>query len=129
MTILDTRIEFGQNDIENVLARMSDAQIDKLPFGAIELDADGVVLRYNATESGITGRSKETVLGRNFFREIAPCCNTSIFKGAFDHGVRSGRLDTIFTYTFDYRMKPVRVKIHMRNAMGTKTYWIFVKRL
>ena len=54
MIIFDTRIEFGQDHIENVLARLSDAQIDSLPFGAIELDGDGKILRYNATESGIT---------------------------------------------------------------------------
>ena len=126
---LDTRIEFGRNDIENVLARLSDAEIDRLPFGAIELDADGKILRYNTTESGITGRSKESVLGRNFFREIAPCCNTPIFQGVFEQGVRTGRLDTIFSYVFDYKMNPTRVKIHMRKAMATETYWVFVKRL
>ena len=129
MPILDTRIEFGQHDIENVLARLSDVQIDNLAFGAIQLDAKGVILQYNTTESNITGRSKDFVLGKNFFDEVAPCCNTSIFRGTFDTGVQSGHLDTIFNYIFDYKMNPTRVKIHMWKAMATKTYWIFVKRL
>ena len=127
--LLDTRIEFGHHDIENTLAQLSEAQIDRLPFGAIELDAKGKVLGYNATESKITGRAKEEVIGKMFFNDIAPCCNTSSFRGVFDEGVKTGRLDTIFTYTFDYKMNPTRVKIHMRKAMATKTYWIFVKRM
>ena len=111
------------------MAQLSEEQIDRLPFGAIELDGKGKVLTYNATESTITGRAKEAVIGKMFFDDIAPCCDTSTFRGVFDEGVRTGRLDTIFTYTFDYRMNPARVKIHMRKAMATKTYWIFVKRI
>ena len=127
--LLDTRIEFGQHDIENTLARLSEAQIDNLPFGAIQLDAAGEVISYNTTESQITGRTKASVIGKKFFDEIAPCCDTPTFRGVFDEGVSAGRLDTIFTYIFDYKMKPTRVKIHMRSAMATNTYWIFVKRI
>ena len=69
------------------------------------------------------------MVGRHFFNEIAPCCNTPIFRGVFDDGVRKAQLDTIFTYVFDYRMNPTKVKIHMRKAMATDTYWVFVKRI
>ena len=69
------------------------------------------------------------VIGRNFFNEIAPCCNKPAFRGVFDAGVQSGYLNAIFDYTFDYVMKPTRVKIHMKKALIGDTYWIFVKRL
>ena len=126
---LDTRIEFGQSHIDNVLSRMSAEEIDALPFGAIQLDSSGVVLSYNAAESRMTGRKPMDVVGRHFFNEIAPCCNTPIFRGSFDDGVKVQRLDTIFTYTLDYRMHPTKVKVHMRKAMATDAYWVFVKRL
>ncbi|WP_158746924.1 photoactive yellow protein [Acidisphaera sp. L21] len=127
--ILDTRIEFGRNDIDNVLAKMTPNEIDRLPFGAVQLDSAGVVLAYNRTESSLTGREPADVIGRHFFDEIAPCCNTSVFRGTFDAGVEANHLDTIFTYVFDYKMRPTKVKIHMRSALGTPTYWVFVKRL
>ena len=127
--MLDTRLEFGQSNLENILSRMSPEEIDRLPFGAIQLDASGVVLSYNAAESRITGRASADVIGRHFFNEIAPCCNTPIFRGVFDDGVRKAQLDTIFTYLFDYRMSPTKVKVHMRKAMATDTYWVFVKRI
>ena len=122
-------VEFGQSHIDNVLAAMSPEEIDALPFGAIQLDPSGVVLTYNAAESQITGRRPEDVIGRHFFNEIAPCCDTPTFRGTFVAGVRKRHLDTIFTYVFDYRMTPTTVKVHMRKAMATDTYWVFVKRL
>ena len=68
-------------------------------------------------------------MGKNFFADVAPCCNTPVFKGAFDEGVRTGLLDTIFSYVFDHRMNPVKVRVHMRKAMATETFWVFVKRI
>lgn len=122
-------IEFGQDSVENALAWLSPQEIDSLAFGAIELDRTGRVLRYNVTESKLTGRRPEDVIGRNFFQEIAPCCNKPAFRGVFEAGVASGSLNAIFDYTFDYRMNPTRVKVHMKKAMVGDTYWVFVKRL
>lgn len=124
-----TRVEFGQTDLDNVLASMSAREIDELAFGAIQLNAEGKVLAYNQMESNITGRRKDAVIGRNFFSEVAPCCNKPAFRGVFDAGVKSGNLNAIFDYTFDYVMKPIRVKIHMKKAVADDTYWVFVKRL
>ena len=120
-----TRIEFASDDIENDLALMTPQAIDGLAFGAIQLSATGTILAYNATESSITGRSKEAVIGRNFFGEVAPCCNKPGFRGVFDEGVRSGALNAIFDYTFDYKMNPTRVKVHMKKAVADGTYWVF----
>lgn len=122
-------VGFGRTDIDNVLARLTAQEIDQLAFGAVQLDAKGTVLQYNAAEASITGRKREDVIGRNFFREVAPCTDSPAFKGAFDAGVRSGDLNTMFEYVFDYRMAPTKVKIHMKKALVGDSYWIFVKRL
>jgi photoactive yellow protein len=122
-------VTFGRDDVANELARMSTRELDQLTFGAIQLDAKGTVLAYNATEAGITGRAAKDVIGKNFFRDVAPCTDTPQFRGAFDDGVRAGSLSTMFEYVFDYKMTPTRVKIHMKKAIVGDTYWIFVKRL
>ena len=122
-------VGFGKDDIHNVLAKLSPQEIDQLAFGAVQLDEKGTVLQYNAAESGITGRAKKDVLGKNFFRDVAHCTNTPKFKGVFDAGVREGKLNTMFEYVFDYNMAPTKVKIHMKSAISDGTYWIFVKRL
>jgi photoactive yellow protein len=122
-------IAFGRDDIDNSLSQLSGNQIDQLAFGAIQLDAQGTVLRYNEAEEQITGRKAKTVIGTNFFRDVAPCTNTARFKGVFDAGVRSNNLNTMFEYVFDYKMTPTKVKIHMKKAISDGTFWIFVKRL
>lgn len=122
-------VRFDKSDIENVLNGMSEAQIDDLAFGAIQLDASGKVLRYNAAESAITGRDPQDTIGKNFFTDVAPCTNTPSFRGEFTKGVQAGELETMFEYVFDYKMKPTRVKVHMRRAESSDTYWVFVKRV
>ena len=122
-------IEFGSSDIENQLSRMSTRQVDDLAFGAIKLDAKGVILQYNAMEGQITGRNPASMLGKNFFTEVAPCTNTPKFKGEFDKGVNNDSLNVVFEYTFDYNMKPTKVKVHMKKALVDASYWIFVKRV
>ena len=122
-------VAFGKSDVENVLAKMDDAQLNKLAFGAVELDASGRIVKYNAVEGAITGRDPKTMIGRNFFTEVAPCTNRPEFKGVFDAGVRGNNLNTLFEYVFDHQMKPTKVKIHMKRALTANTYWIFVKRV
>ena len=120
---------FGKADVENVLSKMNDAQLNKLAFGAIELDAAGKILKYNAVEGEITGRDPKAVIGKSFFTEVAPCTNRPEFKGVFDAGVRAKNLNTMFEYVFDHQMKPTKVKIHMKRAISGDTYWVFVKRI
>lgn len=122
-------VAFGKADVANVLAKMGDAQLDKLAFGAVELDGSGRILKYNAVEGAITGRDPKSVVGKNFFTEVAPCTNRPEFKGVFDAGVRSNDLNTLFEYVFDHQMKPTKVKIHMKRAISGNTFWIFVKRV
>ncbi len=122
-------VAFGKSDVENVLAKMDDAQLNKLAFGAIELDAAGRILKYNAVEGAITGRDPKAVVGKNFFTEVAPCTNRPEFKGVFDAGVRGNNLNTLFEYVFDHQMKPTKVRIHMKRAISSGSYWIFVKRV
>jgi photoactive yellow protein len=124
-----TIVEFGKDDIQNTLAKMSAAEINNLAFGAVQLDAKGVILQYNMAEGAITGRDPKAVIGKNFFTEVAPCTNTPAFKGAFDAGVKSGKLSVMIDYTFDYNMKPTKVKVQMKNAVIGDSFWVFVKRL
>ncbi|MCC5878577.1 MAG: photoactive yellow protein [Idiomarina sp.] len=122
-------VQFGSDDIENKLARMGDSQLDDVAFGAIKLDASGKILQYNAAEGDITGRDPGKVIGKDFFKEVAPCTNSPQFKGKFDQGVKSNDLNTMFEYTFDYEMKPTKVKVHMKKALTGDAFWVFVKRL
>ena len=123
------RVAFDQQDIENTLARLTADQIDGLAFGAIQLDSTGKVLSYSQAESRITGRAPKDVIGKNFFTDVAPCTRRPEFYGKFQEGVKAGALSAIFDYTFDYRMNPTKVRVHMKTAISGDSYWVLVKRL
>ncbi len=122
-------VGFNASDIDNVMTKMSGQDIDKLAYGAVELDRTGKIIKYNAAEGQITGRDPKAVLGRNFFTEVAPCTNTPRFKGEFDKGVAAGNLNTMFEYNFNHDMRPTTVKVHMKKSLIGDSYWVFVKRL
>ncbi len=122
-------VKFGADDIENTLSKLSSKDVDSLAFGAIELDKDGKILSYNSTEGAITGRKPEDVIGKNFFKEVAPCTNRPEFYGKFKAGIEADNLNTMFEYVFDYNMQPTKVKVHMKKALSGNSYYIFVKRL
>lgn len=123
------RVNFGSDDMGNKLSEMSDKDIDNLTFGAVNIDKNGKIISYNKAEGEITGRKPEEVIGKNFFTDVAPCTKTDEFYGKFQEGVKSGNLSTMFEYTFDYQMKPTKVKVHMKKSLSDDSYWIFVKRV
>jgi len=124
-----TSVKFGADDIENTLSKLSEGDIDSLAFGAVEIDAEGKIIQYNAAEGDITGRDPKAVIGKNFFNEVAPCTKSPEFYGRFKEGVSSGQLNVMFEYTFDYNMQPTKVKVHMKKAVSGDTFWLFIKRV
>jgi photoactive yellow protein len=122
-------VAFGSKDIESSLASMNEKQLDDLAFGAVQLDPTGAILAYNVAEGSITGRDPKSVIGKNFFTEVAPCTNSKGFRDVFDNGVKAGRLNALLEWTFDNKMAATKVQVHMKKAAVGEKYWIFVKRL
>jgi len=129
MTAAMQVVKFADKDLDNVMTKMGGEQLDKLAFGAVQIDRDGKILQYNNAEGAITGRDPKAVIGKNFFNEVAPCTKSPAFYGKFIEGTRTGTLNTQFEYLFNYNMKPTQVKVHMKKAVVGDTYWIFIKRI
>lgn len=81
--------EMGMVPVDD-LRELSADEVDRLPMGFIGLDAGGHVLRFNAYEARQSGLKPEAVLGRHFFREIAPCASVQDFEGRYERMVREG---------------------------------------
>ena len=84
---------------------------------------------YNAAESRFSGRSVEAVVGRDFFRDVAPCTDLPAFRGRFLEGVRRGALDEGFVFTFGFEPAPVRVEVWLRSAREPDRYWVMIRSL
>ena len=85
----DGCVRAGVSAVESILSEVEE-QLDQLPFGVIELNAEGVILAYNRTEESLAGRSRSEVLNRNFFTEVAPCTNVKEFAGRYGEMVAHG---------------------------------------
>lgn len=121
-------IKFGADDLENRLAT-DPSRAELLPFGAIMVDQQGKVLRFNRVESGISGRTTADVVGKNFFNDVAPCAKGQIFYNHFFKAVADGQVNTMFDYQFDYKMEATKVRIHMKSTDANHGIWIFIKRV
>jgi photoactive yellow protein len=108
---------------------MSEAALDELPHGAIQLDTEGRILKYNAYESQLANLDKAKVIGRNFFKEVAPCTDVKEFYGRFKDGVEAKSLHAKFRYHFAFKKTPRDMIVSLFYSDVTNTVWVFVKPL
>ena len=74
---------------------------ERLPFGLLELDAAGVVIRYSPAAERDPEVPAKDVLGRNFFTEIAPVPQLGELRGRLlsfmERGGSVEKLSTVFS--------------------------------
>lgn len=110
------------------VSKLSEKELDTLPYGLVVLDADGRVVHYNDTESRLAGLPQERVIGRDFFGEIAPCTRIKAFEGRFrelvadPQRVRTQTFDFVFRFPHSDQhvsitMVPARRRGHFNVAM------------
>ena len=104
---------------------LTSEELDALPYGMIQLDASGTVLRYSTAETRISGLTAAECVGRNFFSQIAPCTHVAEFYGRFVDGVRAEQLDAVFSFRFAF-VPPRDVRIHMFYSRATRAVWVKV---
>lgn len=75
-------VQFGSDDIENTLSKMSDDKLNDIAFGAIQLDASGKIIQYNAAEGDITGRDPGAVVGKTSLTKWRHVPTALSLKGA-----------------------------------------------
>jgi photoactive yellow protein len=104
--------QFGQ-PVESIEA-LGDAAANRLPFGFIRLDSEGRIIAYNTEESALSGLSREKVLGRNFFRTVAPCTCVEEFEGALQKMMASGKPERAqIEFLFKFNAHAIMVNIVM----------------
>ena len=121
-------IPFGSQDLDNILAR-EPQRAEYLPFGAVMLDRNGKIVKYNRAEGLIANRTPDEMLGKDFFNEVAPCAKGKRFHGEFLSFHRTGQVNVMFDYKFAYKGANVGVKIHLKAQPDGQHCWMCVKRV
>ncbi|MCM2254640.1 MAG: PAS domain-containing protein [Vicinamibacteria bacterium] len=95
------------------LSRLTAAEIDALPFGFIGLDREGQIRKYNRYEADLARTDPTRVLGRNFFKEVAPCTQVQEFEGRF-RDFASGRIaEPTLAFDFEFRFRHGAQKVRI----------------
>ena len=121
----DAGIDFEAPDLAARVEKLSHAQIDHLPFGAVLLDVEGIVLFYSAAEQRLSGYPGRPV-GENFF-ELSKCFAKLDFHGQIVRAQEEGRVDLEFALAgdFDDPAREVRIRVQSSRQGGV---WLFMQR-
>jgi photoactive yellow protein len=112
------------------LSRIDVDSLDALPFGAIQLSGDGVIAAYNRGESALSGLAPKDVIGKHFFRDVAPCASVKEFAGKFAElraSATGGRAKLRFV--FKYARGAKLVEIAMIRDAGSDLTTLLVKAM
>ena len=94
----------------------------------VKLSTDGTAEDpYHEPRHWSPYRSK--VLGRHFFREIAPCTATPEFKGSFVEFTTGAAPRVGFPYVFDFKFGAQEVEVELARASDPHRFYVCINRL
>lgn len=117
--------------IEELLKRVDEllpSELDALPFGMIQLDPTGKILKFNKTEAELARLNRQRQLGKNFFEEVAPCTRVKEFYGRFLEGIAKKELYETFGFVFKFAHGHRNVAITLFYAQATQSVWVLVSQ-
>jgi photoactive yellow protein len=102
---------FDAFDLQKI-QRLHGEELDAAPFGVIVVDRSGTILEYNAYERSMAGLGTRTVIGLNFFTDVAPCTAIRDFQGRFGDFLSSNETSIEpFEFVFPFARGPQRVSV------------------
>ena len=120
-------LDFDTPRLAEPVERLRPEQVDALPFGAVRLDASGMVTFYNEAERRQSGYRKDAI-GRGFFTDMAPCLDTPVFRGRIERALANGRLDIAFDHIMDLPNGARDVEVHVRvQSIADGCCWVFMQ--
>ena len=82
-----------------------------LPFGLLELDAAGIVIRYSPAAEQNPPVLPQDILGRNFFTEVATCEQVGEVKSRFLAFMAFGDAVQKFSISCPVEEKNIKIQI------------------
>lgn len=83
----------------------------ELPYGLLELDASGLVVRYAPAFENSPGVKSADLLGHNFFTEVMPATEVTDCQARFRLFMAQGQATDKFSATFTSEQGPVKVQL------------------
>lgn len=122
----DRVVSFDTEHMFGILESLTAKAMDDFPFGVLGLNADCMVEVYNQYEERNSGLSRERVVGRHCFFDVAPCMNNYLVAERLNNEIP---LDTIIPYVLTFRMRPTKVRLRLLNRLNASRRWILISRV
>ncbi len=124
-TMQSKSVRFDDENLAEQIERLSQHELDSLPFGVILLDREGTVMFYSQTEARRSGYGRYPI-GENLF-EISPCMAQKDFRGRIQSAMDAGPVDLEFGWAGDFAdpNRDLRLRVVSSSNNGI---WIFVDR-
>ena len=118
-------IDFDAPDLAVRIERLSQHELDNLPFGVILLDREGTVLFYSATEARLSGYG-ENPLGQNLFK-ISSCMGSDDFRGRLTRAMEAGPVNLEMGWPSDFGDPTRELRIRVQSSRNGGV-WLFIER-
>lgn len=116
-------------DLLAQLEGMDDATLDSLDEGVIGFTELCLVDRYNRAETVNSGLSREEVMGRHLFEDVAPCMDNRLVAQRYADAATAGlALDLLLDFVFTYRMQPTPVRLRLLSSPTLRRRYLLVQR-
>jgi photoactive yellow protein len=131
---IDAAPAFVPEDVLANLESLHTDALDDLDFGVVRLSENGVVQFVNEAGLDLPGLkehdNKTTILGKNFFFELAPSTNNNLFFGRFKQGLNQGAMDARFPYTFiSPGQGPKVLVVHLHAKPDSDAQWLLFRAM
>ena len=96
--------------------------ITEVPLGLVELDEAGTIIYYRR-EGSAAAPSKQEIVGRNFYTDVAPVADATEFRGTLAAFRRSHAPSQGFNFTFregdgEMLTRVVLARVHEKSEAG-----------
>lgn len=119
-------IDFNAPDLAARIEQLSQDELDRLPFGVILLDRDGIVVFYSQTEGRLSGYGPGSPLGQNFY-EVSHCMGGDDFRGRIMRAMENGKVDLEIGWHGDFGDPNRDLRIRVQSSRGGGV-WLFIDR-
>ena len=123
---------FADPDTLSQLGALSSHELDALPYGVIRLSNEGRVEFVNEAGLQLPGLKeaddRTTLIGKNFFLDLAPSTKNNLFLGRFKQGLQKGAMDARFPYTFiSPGRAPKVLTVHLYRKPHQDVNWLLFR--
>lgn len=108
---------------------LSDRALQTLAEPVLKLDAEGRVVEASTAAIDLFGSDRAEVVGRDFFREVAPSALRPGFYGRFRDGVRQGRFQDRFSFVINGARDVVRATVRLSSEGPGRPCWVVLEDL